>query len=116
MAINSPITERTIRTREEITSRSTNLLRIVQRNTNTGYFDAVFPIQIFAESIVYGLDAEDNKTEILERKDGRPIVLTDEEIVSIWSTAVTLDDGTKTYLGPLISDKLDAIISTKFEL
>lgn len=116
MSIDKPIVETTLRLKEEIASKNTMLMREIQRNPSTGFLEATFPIQIFAESITYELDAAGNKIDIYDRKPGRAINLTEEEIMGIWATAVTLDDGTKTYLGQLISDKLDALIEPKFVL
>lgn len=110
MAINEPIQEVTLRLKKETTSKNTKLKRIVIQNQETGFYSAVFPIEIDAESITYILDAEDNKIDIYEHQELGNMSLEPTEIYGLWTTAITLADGTPTTLGDLLAAKIDEII------
>lgn len=114
MAIVDPIQEVTLRLKKETTSRETRLRRFVQRNAETGFIEAQFPIEIDVEAITYELDALDNKTDIYDTQNLGSIFLEPGEIFALWTTQVTLADTTVTTLGDLLSARIDEIIAARF--
>ena len=113
MAITKPTQTLTLSIKEEITSRDTHLMRIVQKNEQTGFYESQFPIRIFAESITYELDAEGNRIDIYDRRDLGSFDLTAEDIGALWMEPITLQDGTVTVLGELLATKLDQVIGQR---
>jgi hypothetical protein len=113
MAIEKQIETKNLRIKEEITSVETRLGRTIYKNPKTGFYEALYPIEILMESITYELDENNNKIDIYDRKSLGNTLLTAEEIMFLWYQNVTLDDGSKHVLGNLIADKIDAIIAAK---
>lgn len=113
MSLDEPIKEVTLRLKKETTARETKLKRFVEKNPETGFIEAKYPIEIDMESITYELDANDNKVDIYEIQLHGNISLEPAEIMSLWTEPIILSNGTTAMLGNVIADKIDAIIANR---
>ena len=116
MAINGPVEEIALRLKKETTSKETKLKRIVVQDSETGFYKALFPVEIDIESITYVLDADNNKIGVYEQQPLGNESLTEAEIISLWSEPIALVDSTTTTIGEWISNKIDSIIAAKLGL
>lgn len=114
MALNDPIKEITLRLKRETTSKVTKLMRMVERDPETGQLVVRFPIDIEAEAITYELDASDVKTDIYEIEQLGRFSLSDAEVMNLWTELVTLSDGSTKMLGNVLADKIDEILALHF--
>lgn len=115
MAIRPKPTETiTIALETELTARTTFLRRIVQQDPDTGFYGAVYPIEVDSEEITYQVDADGNRVDIYDRRLMGNFTLDPAEVYALWAEVVTLQDGSQVALGELIAGKIDAILEARF--
>ena len=112
MAIQQPIKTQTFKLQDEVASRVILLTRDVIDNQN-GSVTINFGGAIHPKSITYELDTEDNKIGIYESADLDGIVISSEQLMQLFGIKVTLADGTVSYIGEVISNFTDQIISAR---
>jgi hypothetical protein len=113
MAITRPVREVSLKLLTEYTSRNTILGRFVQRNPDTGFIESKYPVTVHAEQTTYEIDQDGNKLDIYEQFEIGQFELTAPEIMTLWTTPVTTQEGDTVMLGNLIADKIDAIIDAR---
>jgi hypothetical protein len=109
MAIQKPLQTKEYKLRDEIASRVMLINRDVVDN-HDGTTSTNFSAIIYPKHITYELDANDNKTGIYEEKDLAPVTITPTELYGLFTIPVTLDDGTKSYFGEILSNFADQLI------
>lgn len=116
MSIDKPIFEVTVKLKEELAARQTLLSRIVTKNETTGYYEPEYPVEIEAERTTYEVDENNNRLAIYDKVNLGRVVLSQEQTMSLWAEEVTLQDGTKLFLGELLANKIDSVIDNHFNV
>ena len=110
MAIQKPDQIMTYTLREEIASRVMLLTRTVVDN-HDGTISTIYGAVIHPLSITYEVDNGGNKTGIYEDKIMSEFQVPTERLMQLFSTRVTLVDGTVSYIGEVLSNFADQLIA-----
>jgi len=110
MAIQQPISVKQYNLQNEVASRVILLTRDVVDNNGT--VDTVFGCTIHPKSITYEVDANGVKMNIYESSEVDSIIVSQEQLMSLFGIKVTLANGTVSYIGEILSNFADQIIST----
>lgn len=92
----------------EVASRCIEMNRII--SIQDGEEKKEFPITIRPMRTTFILDADNKKTAILKQEPLNVFSLNNEQVMEMFTTPVTLQDGTQTVLGELLSVLTDQLI------
>ena len=112
MAIQQPVVPITYTLQNEVASRVILLTRDVVDNVN-GSVSTNFGCTIHPKSITYEVDTNQNKIGIYDFLDLAAINVTQDQLMSLFGMRVTPADGTVSYVGELLSNFADQIISAQ---
>jgi hypothetical protein len=107
MAVQSQVTPASI-----LTERAANVISFYRQVFQMGeVVQIAFNVNITHSENQYLIDENNVKTKVIEQgRNQGSLNLTPEQVMTLFSTQVTLADGTVTSLGELIADRADELI------
>lgn len=109
MALQSDFFQVTKKLITETASTNISLGRVIE-TTPEGTLQVAYPVNIFYNDVVYETDEQGNKLSVYEKKNEGAYQLSQLQAYQLFTTQVTLQDGTATYLGELIANLTDDIL------
>lgn len=115
MAISQTIETKTVCVIQETASDCISIRRYPEQNVATGKIDIKYSVDIEYSTKQYQGSSIEDRDELIKNVSSDRMALTPEQTYAMFTTPVTLSDGTQTVLGELLASIADSMISKDAE-